>query len=76
MPTRVTMMLKDDASYNKYKGEVLSGGGQMIHDYEGLLGFTADLPEQLFSELQSTSSVTGGDILSFEPDSVVTIQNQ
>lgn len=74
MPT-ITMMLKNVAAYNKYKNEVLGQGGRIIHDYEDL-GFTAELPQQLFQELQSTSSIAGGDIASFELDSRVTIQLQ
>lgn len=71
----VTMMLKDTASYNKYKEEVVGEGGEIVHDYEGLLGFTANLPGQLYQELQR-SFVPDGDILSFELDQKVTIQQQ
>lgn len=74
MPT-VTMMLKDAASYSRYKEEVVGQGGEIIHDYEGLLGFTANLPEQLYQNLQR-SLVPEGDILSFELDQKVTIQQQ
>ncbi|KIJ67704.1 hypothetical protein HYDPIDRAFT_107172 [Hydnomerulius pinastri MD-312] len=60
MTQKFTVMLKDRATYEKYKQEVIAGGGTIVHDHGFLQGFTAEIPDTV---LYQWKSFVGSDIL-------------
>jgi hypothetical protein len=72
MSQTFTITFNDEASYKKYKQEVLDGGGIIKHDYEKLLYFTAIISPTLVESV-FTGNLNERGISSFDPESIATI---
>ncbi|KIJ67703.1 hypothetical protein HYDPIDRAFT_107170 [Hydnomerulius pinastri MD-312] len=73
MAQRFTVMLKDAATYEKYKQDVLAGGGTIVHDLKTLQGFTAEIPDPVLT-LMRTGNLADNGILALDADGIATIQ--
>ncbi|KAF8627224.1 hypothetical protein AX15_004476 [Amanita polypyramis BW_CC] len=72
---RFIVVFKDHvtpAQVDKLAEDVNTQGGQVTARHQLLNGFTATLPDSLYSSFQSLTS----DIESIEPDGIVTTQQQ
>ncbi|KAF9227444.1 hypothetical protein BS17DRAFT_775505 [Gyrodon lividus] len=74
MAQRFIVMFENVSTYEKYKNDVIAGGGTIVCDLgSSLMGFTAEITPTVLALMQA-ESLCGNGISNIEADSIVTTQ--